>query len=98
MKQHGGKYGGILFVVFLSTWGLVLGGATNPASAQQPITISILDNGGDWASTGVIIENYKKAFPDKATRRRIKKARTSFTLLSISTPPGRAEAGACPTG
>ena len=35
------------------------------AMAGAPITISILDNGGDWASTGVIIENYKKANPDK---------------------------------
>ncbi len=49
MMQHSGKYVGIVFVVFLATWGLVLSGAPRPASAQQPITISILDNGGDLA-------------------------------------------------
>ena len=62
MMQNGRKYIGIVFVVFLATWGLALSGAPLPASAQQPITISILDNGGDWASTGVIIENYKRPF------------------------------------
>jgi len=36
-----------------------------PASAGQPIVLSIIDNGGDYASTGVIIENYQKAHPDK---------------------------------
>jgi len=72
--QHGGKYIGIVFVVFLATWGLVLSGAPRPASAQQPITISIIDVGGDLASTGVIIENYKKANPQKVKEIKIQRA------------------------
>ena len=55
----------LVAVVSLVSVGLALGGAPQGASAGQPITISILDNGGDYASTGVIIENYKKANPDK---------------------------------
>ncbi|HJX60708.1 MAG TPA: hypothetical protein VJ462_05420, partial [Thermodesulfobacteriota bacterium] len=73
MMQHGGKYVGIVFVVFLATWGLVLSGAPGPASAQQPITLSIIDNGGDLASTGVIIENYKKAYPNKVKEIKIQR-------------------------
>jgi len=74
MMQHGGKYVGIVFVVFLATWGLVMSGAPRPASAQQPITISIIDVGGDLASTGVIIENYKKANPQKVKEIKIQRA------------------------
>lgn len=74
MMKHGGKYVGIVFVVFLATWGLVLSGAPRPASAQQPITISIIDVGGDLASTGVIIENYKKANPQKVKEIKIQRA------------------------
>ncbi len=59
------QFVGLVVVAALATLGLTLGGVLPPASAQQPITISILDNGGDLASTGVIIENYKKAFPNK---------------------------------
>jgi len=42
-------------------------------SAGQPITISIIDNGGDLASTQVIIENYKKANPDKVKEIKIQR-------------------------
>jgi putative spermidine/putrescine transport system substrate-binding protein len=83
MMQHGGKYVGIVFVVFLATWGLVLSGAPDPASAQQPITISILDNGGDWASTGVIIENYKKAFPNKVKEIKLQRGPAPETPAKI---------------
>jgi len=81
--QHGGKYVGIVFVVFLATWGLVLSGAPSPASAQQPITISILDNGGDWASTGVIIENYKKANPNKVKEIKLQRGPAPETPAKI---------------
>ena len=81
--KHGGKYVGILFVVFLATWGLVLGGAPSPASAQQPITIYILDNGGDWASTGVIIENYKKANPNKVKEIKLQRGPAPETPAKI---------------
>jgi len=53
--------------------GFALGGIPHPASAQQPITISIIDNGGDLASTGVIIENYKKANPNKVKEIKIQR-------------------------
>lgn len=64
MRRRGWNFG-FLFVVALVTLGLTLSGLPRSAPAQQAITISILDNGGDLASTGVIIENYKKANPDK---------------------------------
>jgi len=98
--QHGGKYIGIVFVVFLATWGLVLSGAPLPASAQQPITISILDNGGDWASTGVIIENYKKAFPDKVKEIKLQRGPAPETPAKIKAQQdaGRADINLVLTG
>jgi len=51
--------------------GLVMTGA--PAAAE-PITLSIIDTGGDLASVQVIIENYKKAFPDKVKEIKIQRA------------------------
>jgi len=63
--QHRGRYFGLVVVGFLVTLALPFGGELRPASAQQPITLSIIDNGGDLASTGAIIENYKKANPNK---------------------------------
>ncbi len=56
---------GTLVTVAAIGLALALAAIPAPAPAGQPITISILDNGGDYASTGVIIENYKKANPDK---------------------------------
>ena len=69
------KQRGMWMVVFFSlvAFGLTFGGTGRPASAQQPITISIIDNGGDLASTGVIIENYKKANPDKVKEIKIQR-------------------------
>ena len=40
----------------------------------EPITLSIIDTGGDLASVQVIIENYKKAFPDKVKEIKIQRA------------------------
>jgi putative spermidine/putrescine transport system substrate-binding protein len=98
--QHGGKYVGIVFVVFLATWGLVLSGAPRPASAQQPITISILDNGGDLASTGVIIENYKKANPNKVKEIKIQRGPAPETPAKIKAQQdaGRADINLVLTG
>jgi putative spermidine/putrescine transport system substrate-binding protein len=100
MKQHSGKYVGIVFVVFLATWGLVLSGAPLPASAQQPITISILDNGGDFASTGVIIENYKKAFPNKVKEIKLQRGPAPETPAKIKAQQdaGRADINLILTG
>jgi len=100
MMQHGGKYVGIVFVVFLATWGLVLSGAPRPASAQQPITISILDNGGDLASTGVIIENYKKANPNKVKEIKIQRGPAPETPAKIKAQQdaGRADINLVLTG
>jgi putative spermidine/putrescine transport system substrate-binding protein len=100
MMQHGGKYVGIVFVVFLATWGLLLSGAPRPASAQQPITISILDNGGDYASTGVIIENYKKAFPNKVKEIKLQRGPAPETPAKIKAQQdaGRADINLVLTG
>ncbi len=67
----------------LLTLGLAFGGMPNPASAQQPITISIIDNGGDLASTGVIIENYKKANPNKVKEIKIQRGPAPETPAKI---------------
>lgn len=98
--KNGGKYIGIVFVVFLATWGLVLSGAPLPASAQQPITISILDNGGDYASTGVIIENYKKAFPNKVKEIKLQRGPAPETPAKIKAQQdaGRADINLILTG
>jgi putative spermidine/putrescine transport system substrate-binding protein len=44
------------------------------ARAAEPIVLSIIDTGGDLASTQVIIENYKKANPDKVKEIKIQRA------------------------
>jgi len=100
MMQHGGKYVGIVFVVFLATWGLGLSGAPGPASAQQPITLSIIDNGGDLASTGVIIENYKKAYPNKVKEIKIQRGPAPETPAKIKAQQdaGRADINLVLTG
>jgi putative spermidine/putrescine transport system substrate-binding protein len=63
MQRRRTRFG--FFLVLPIALGLICGGTPGPASAGQPITLSIIDNGGDYASTGVIIENYKNANPDK---------------------------------
>ena len=100
MMKNGGKYVGIVFVVFLATWGLVLSGAPGPASAQQPITLSIIDNGGDLASTGVIIENYKKAYPNKVKEIKIQRGPAPETPAKIKAQQdaGRADINLVLTG
>src|SRR6476659_2582313 len=47
---------------------------SKPALAADPITLSIIDTGGDLASTQIIIENYKKANPDKVKEIKIQRA------------------------
>src|SRR5262245_51273554 len=43
-----------------------LGGLGWPALAQgPPVTISVIDVAGDLSSVQVILDNYKKAFPNK---------------------------------
>src|SRR5437764_12031911 len=44
------------------------------ARAADPIQLSIIDTGGDLASTQAIIENYKKAYPDKVKEIRVQRA------------------------
>jgi putative spermidine/putrescine transport system substrate-binding protein len=48
--------------------------SVDPSLAAEPIVLSIIDTGGDLASTQVIIENYKKANPDKVKEIRIQRA------------------------
>jgi putative spermidine/putrescine transport system substrate-binding protein len=43
-------------------------------AAAEPITLSIIDTGGDLASVQIIIENYKKANPDKVKEIKIQRA------------------------
>jgi len=76
---------GLWTVLFFSlvAFGLTLGGMGRPVFAQQPITISVLDNGGDLASTGVIIENYKKAFPNKVKEIKIQRGPAPETPAKI---------------
>ena len=62
-----------LVLVPVLTLGLTLDGQWRPASAQQPITISIFDTAGELASTGVIIENYKKTNPNKVKEIKIQR-------------------------
>ncbi len=86
---------GVLLVL-----GLLLSAAWQPAAAQQPITISILDNGGDYASTGVIIENYKKAFPNKVKEIKLQRGPAPETPAKIKAQQdaGRADINLILTG
>jgi putative spermidine/putrescine transport system substrate-binding protein len=43
-------------------------------ASAEPIALSVIDTGGDLASTQVILENYKKANPDKVKEIRIQRA------------------------
>jgi len=60
-----------LFAGLLATAASVVG--YGPASAEA-IALSVIDTGGDLASTQVILENYKKANPDKVKEIRIQRA------------------------
>jgi len=72
--QHSSNRSGRLAVASLLALGVVLAGAWTPASAQQPITLSIIDVAGDLASVQVILDNYKKAFPNKVKEIKIQRA------------------------
>jgi putative spermidine/putrescine transport system substrate-binding protein len=48
--------------------------SAGPTLAAEPIVLSIIDTGGDLASTQIIIENYKKANPDKVKEIKIQRA------------------------
>jgi putative spermidine/putrescine transport system substrate-binding protein len=100
MMQHRGRFVGLLVLVALVALGLTLDGMGRPASAQQPITISIIDNGGDLASTGVIIENYKKAFPNKVKEIKIQRGPAPETPAKIKAQQdaGRADINLILTG
>lgn len=64
----------VLAFVPLLALALVLAGGWRPASAQQPITLSVIDVAGDLASVQVILDNYKKAFPNKVKEIKIQRA------------------------
>lgn len=100
MIQRPGRYVGLVRVMFLLAWGLILGGPPCPASAQQPITLSIIDNGGDLASTGGIIENYKKANPNKVKEIKIQRGPAPETPAKIKAQQdaGRADINLVLTG
>jgi putative spermidine/putrescine transport system substrate-binding protein len=88
---------GLFAVTLLVCWLLLPSGR---ASAQQPITISILDNGGDYASTGVIIENYQKANPDKVKEIKLQRGPAPETPAKIKAQQdaGRADINLILTG
>jgi len=98
--QHHHRLVGLMIVTFLIALGFSPGGVPRPAMAQQPITISIIDNGGDLASTGVIIENYKKAFPNKVKEIRIQRGPAPETPAKIKAQQdaGRADINLVLTG
>jgi putative spermidine/putrescine transport system substrate-binding protein len=100
MVQHRGKLVGLMVMVCLVILGLTLGGMWRPASAQQPITISIIDNGGDLQSTQAIIENYQKAFPNKVKDIKIQRAPAPETPAKIKAQQdaGRADINLVLTG
>ena len=91
---------GRLWTISVSVIALALAGLGTPASAGQPIVISIIDNGGDLASTGVIIENYKKANPDKVKEIKIQRGPAPETPAKIKAQQdaGRADINLVLTG
>ena len=100
MMQRRKKFLWPMLMVFGVALGLTLGGVLQPVSAGQPITISILDNGGDYASTGVIIENYKKAHPDKVKEIKLQRGPAPETPAKIKAQQdaGRADINLILTG
>jgi len=52
----------------------LLGACLCSGALAAPISLSIIDTGGDLASVQTIIENYKKANPDKVSEIRIQRA------------------------
>src|SRR5258708_27052861 len=64
---------GLSFATMIAVVMLAFAIPALPALAE-PITLSIIDTGGDLASVQVIIENYKKANPDKVKEIKIQRA------------------------
>src|SRR6185436_19593068 len=60
-----------LFAGLLATAAPVVG---RDRASAEPIALSVIDTGGDLASTQVILENYKKANPDKVKDIKIQRA------------------------
>lgn len=100
MMQRRARFLWLVGMVSLVSAGLALTGAPQPASAGQPITLSIIDNGGDYASTGVIIENYKKANPDKVKEIKLQRGPAPETPAKIKAQQdaGRADINLILTG
>lgn len=98
--QRRARFLGFVVMVSFVCVGLVLGGMPRPAAAGQPITLSIIDNGGDYASTGVIIENYKKANPDKVKEIKLQRGPAPETPAKIKAQQdaGRADINLILTG
>jgi putative spermidine/putrescine transport system substrate-binding protein len=66
------KFGPLWVASSMLASALALGGFAT--AVAQPITLSIIDVGGELASTQVIIENYQKANPDKIKEIKIQRA------------------------
>jgi putative spermidine/putrescine transport system substrate-binding protein len=73
MMQHRGRFFWLALVLSLVALGLTLDGVAGPVSAQQPITISLIDVSGDLSSFQVVLDNYKKAFPNKVKEIKIQR-------------------------
>ena len=99
MTQRRDSWLGLVLII-VAILGLALGGTVRPLAAGQPITISIIDNGGDYASTGVIIENYKKANPDKVKEIKLQRGPAPETPAKIKAQQdaGRADINLVLTG
>jgi putative spermidine/putrescine transport system substrate-binding protein len=69
----GSRLSAMSFATMIAGTATVLAIPAQPAAAE-PITLSIIDTGGDLASVQVIIENYKKAHPDKVKEIKIQRA------------------------
>ena len=72
--QRRGRFFWLVVVLSLVALGLTLDGVGGPVSAQQPITISLIDVSGDLASFQVVLDNYQKAFPNKVKDIKIQRA------------------------
>jgi putative spermidine/putrescine transport system substrate-binding protein len=64
----------VFVLAALLVGGTVLASFPSTLVAAEPITLSIIDTGGDLSSTQPIIENYKKANPDKVKEIKIQRA------------------------
>src|SRR5687767_6833349 len=72
MSAHPRPGGRLLLTALLMASPVTLTGST--AFAQAPITLSIIDVGGDLSSVQPIVENYRKANPNKIKELRIQRA------------------------